>query len=83
MPVRFHFQPRLVTTLAATAGIALTLALAHWQVGRAHEKEALAARLESLAKDAPVTLSSAEVRVEDVEWRRVTARGRFDPATAY
>lgn len=78
MPVRFHFQPRLVTTLAATAGIALTLALAHWQLGRAHEKEALAARLESLAKDAPVTLSSAEVRVEDVEWRRVTAHGRFD-----
>jgi len=78
LPVRFHFQPRLVTTLAATAGIALTLALAHWQVGRAHEKEALAARLESLAKDAPVTLSSVEVRVEDVEWRRVTARGRFD-----
>jgi surfeit locus 1 family protein len=79
LPVRYHFQPRVVTTLAAAAGVAVTLSLAHWQVGRAHEKEALAARLESLAKDAPVTLSAAEVRVEDVEWRRVTARGRFDP----
>jgi surfeit locus 1 family protein len=79
LPARFHFQPRLAGTLAAAAGVAVTLALAHWQVGRAHEKEALAARLESLAKDPPVTLSSAAVRVEDVEWRRVTARGRFDP----
>jgi cytochrome oxidase assembly protein ShyY1 len=75
---RFRFQPRLAATLAAAAGVAVTLALAHWQLGRAHEKEALAARLESLARDAPVTLSPAEVRVEDVEWRRVTARGRFD-----
>jgi surfeit locus 1 family protein len=79
LPARFHFQPRLVTTLAAVAAIAVTLALAHWQLGRAHEKEALAARLQSLAKDAAVTLSSAQARVEDVEWRRVTAHGRFDP----
>ena len=76
---RFHFQPRPAATLAAAAGIAVTLALAHWQLGRAHEKEALATRLESLAQDAPVTLSSAAVRLEDVEWRRVSARGRFDP----
>ena len=68
-----------MTTLAAAAGVAVTLALAHWQLGRAHEKEVLAARLKSLAKDAPVTLSAAEVRIEDVEWRKVTARGRFDP----
>lgn len=79
MPARFQFRPRLATTLAAAIGIAVTIALAHWQLGRAHEKETLAARLESLAKDAPVTLSSAAVKVEDVEWRRVTARGRFDP----
>lgn len=79
MPARFQFQPRFITTVAAAAGVAVTLALAHWQLGRAHEKEALAMRLAALAKDAPVTLSSAEVRVEDVEWRRVAVRGRFDP----
>ena len=79
MPARFHFRPRLVTTLAAAAGIAVTLALAHWQLGRAHEKEALAARLGARAKDAPVTLTAAAVKVEDLEWRRVSARGRFEP----
>src|SRR5262245_34342606 len=59
--------------------MALTLALANWQLNRAHEKEALAAHLETLAKDAPVSLPSAEIKAQDVEWRRVTARGRFDP----
>ncbi|MBI1964863.1 MAG: SURF1 family protein [Betaproteobacteria bacterium] len=82
MPARYQFQPRLVTTLAAAAGIALTLALANWQLGRAHEKEGLAARLELLARDAPVSLTAAEARAEDVEWRRVTARGRFEPRYA-
>ena len=79
LPARFHFKPRLLATLATAAGVAVTLALANWQLGRAHEKEALAAQLQSRAKDAPVTLSIAAVRAGDVEWRRVTARGRFDP----
>ncbi len=45
MPARYHFQFRFITTLAAAAGIALTLALANWQLDRAHEKERRAARL--------------------------------------
>jgi surfeit locus 1 family protein len=69
----------MITTLAAAAGIALTLALANWQLGRAHEKEAAAARLAALAKDAPVALGAAEVGAQDLEWRQATARGRFDP----
>jgi len=62
LPARFHFKPRLLATLATAAGVAVTLALANWQLGRAHEKEALAAQLQSRAKDAPVTLSIAAVR---------------------
>lgn len=79
MPARYQFRPRLVTSLAAAAGIALTLALANWQLSRAHEKEGRAAQLESLSKDPPVTLAAAEARVEDIEWRQVTASGRFEP----
>lgn len=69
----------MITTLAAAAGIALTLALANWQLSRAHEKEGRAAQLETLAKDPPVPLAASEARVEDIEWRQVTARGRFEP----
>lgn len=57
----------------------MTLALANWQLNRAHEKEERAARLAELARDAPVSLAAAEARAEDVEWRQVTARGRFEP----
>jgi surfeit locus 1 family protein len=81
-PTRYRFQPRLLTTLAAAAGIAVTLSLANWQLNRAHEKEALGARLERLAKDPPVSLGTAEIRAADVEWRRVVARGSFVPRHA-
>jgi surfeit locus 1 family protein len=82
VPVRFHLRFHLVTTLAAAAAIAVALAAAHWQLGRAHEKEALAAQIEMLAEDPPVWLTAAEVAARDVEWRRVTARGRFEPSHA-
>jgi surfeit locus 1 family protein len=79
LPARYRFQFRWITTLAAAAAMALTLALANWQLNRAHEKEGLAARLAVLAKDVPVSLPAAEIKAQDVEWRRVTARGRFEP----
>jgi surfeit locus 1 family protein len=77
LPARYEFRPRLVTTLAAAAGMALGLAAAQWQLGRAHEKERLAARLESLAREPAAVLAASEVKAADLEWRRVTASGRF------
>ncbi len=82
MPSAYHFQPRLITTLAAAAGIALTLALAGWQLDRAHEKQVLAARLATLSRGPAVTLPAEAMKVEDLEWRRVTVRGRFEPRHA-
>jgi surfeit locus 1 family protein len=82
LAVRFEFQARFLTTIAAGAGIALALAAANWQLGRAHGKEALAAKLESLAREPAVTLTGADVRAADLEWRRVTVSGRFAPAYA-
>lgn len=82
MPVRYQFQPRLITTLAAGAGIALALAAAWWQLGRAHGKEALAAKLAAFSRGPAVPLTAAEVKAEDLEWRRVTVSGRFAPSYA-
>jgi surfeit locus 1 family protein len=76
---RFHYQPRLFTTLAAAAGIALTLSLANWQLNRAHEKEDLAAHFAALAKQKPVEIPATEIRASDVEWRHVMTHGRFEP----
>lgn len=82
MPVRYTFKPRLITTLAAAAGIAATLALAHWQLGRAQEKEAARAQLEAQAKEPPMVLTATEAKIQDVQWQRVTVHGRFNPRHA-
>jgi len=79
LSARARSRPRWIAALAAAAGIALTLSLANWQLNRAHEKETRGARLAALAKDAPVSLSADEAAAESLEWRRVTARGRFEP----
>jgi surfeit locus 1 family protein len=67
-------------TLAAIAGIALTLALGNWQLGRGREKAALAERTLAANLSAPVALPEREISTEDLAWRRVEVRGRFDPA---
>lgn len=75
---QWEFKPSLWPTLAAVAGIMLTLALGNWQLGRGNEKSALAERILAANRDALITLPAAEIRAEDVAWRRVEVRGRFE-----
>ncbi|MDB5807954.1 MAG: hypothetical protein JWN94_76 [Betaproteobacteria bacterium] len=79
---RYRFTPSLWPTLAAIIGIVATLALGNWQLGRGHEKAAMADRISSANHEAPIGLSGAEVRADDVVWRRVEVRGRFEPQHA-
>ncbi len=62
---------------AALVVIAVTAALGNWQLNRAHEKEARAARLQALAAQPPVALSTVPLS-HDVTDRRVRVTGRFD-----
>ena len=78
----WQFKASLSPTLAAVAGIVLTLALGNWQLGRANEKSALAERILAAKRDALIALPAAEIRAEDVAWRRVEVRGRFEPKYA-
>ena len=77
-----RFKPSLWLTLAAVAGIALTLALGTWQLGRGDEKSALAERILAARRDAMIALPAAEIRAGDVAWRRVEVHGRFEPKYA-
>ena len=79
MSVRFEFQWRPWPLLAAAAGIALTLALGNWQLGRGQEKTALKTRLEQLAREPAINVSTRELDAPDVELRRVEARGTYEP----
>lgn len=65
--------------VAAIVGIAITLSLGNWQLGRAAQKRDLKTRIEALAAQPPIHVSSAELLPQDVELRRVEARGVFDP----
>ena len=79
---RYRFRASLWPTLAAIAGVVATLALGNWQLGRGHEKAALAQRIDTASHDAPIGLSGAEVKADDVVWRRVEVSGRFEPKYA-
>ena len=79
---RLRFQPSLWPTLAAVAGIALGLALGNWQLGRGNEKAAFAQRLQAANRDAMIELPAAEIKADDVAWRKVEVRGRFEPKYA-
>jgi surfeit locus 1 family protein len=75
----YRFRAALWPTLAAIAGIVATLALGNWQLGRGREKAVLAERIETARHDAPIGLSGAEVKADDVVWRRVEVQGTFEP----
>jgi surfeit locus 1 family protein len=73
------FAPAGWATLATLAGVALTVALGFWQLGRADTKQALQARIADFAKQPPIVIGAQAVNAEDVLLRRVQAHGRFEP----
>lgn len=79
MSDKSRFRPSLWPTLAAATGIALTLALGYWQLGRGQEKTGLKARLVQLGRGPAINVSARELDARDVAFRPVEARGTFEP----
>ena len=75
----YEFRPRLGMTLLAVAGIALTLALGQWQMGRAQYKEGLQARYDEQMRQPAININGQLVERDDVLLRRVEVRGEFLP----
>jgi surfeit locus 1 family protein len=75
MRIRFRF--RWIPFLAASIVIAIGLALGQWQMHRAAYKEAIEAKLTARGAEAPITLDSTPVNVDQVEYRRVLVTGEF------
>lgn len=65
--------------IAAVVGIAATVALGMWQLGRAAEKREAQARFQALSVQPPIHVSGTELSAADVALRRVEARGVYDP----
>lgn len=78
----YRFQFALWPTVATCAGVAVAIMLGIWQLGRGHEKAALEQRLREQVHGPLIALPAAQIRAEDVQWRRVEVRGRFEPKYA-
>ena len=75
-----RFRPTLWGTIAAAAGVASTVALGLWQLDRAQQKEAQAARQAELERGPPLRIERAGSLPPAFELRPVEAYGRFEPA---
>jgi hypothetical protein len=80
LTARQTLRRRLVPTLAAAAVMALTVALGNWQLRRADEKAALQQARDAALALAPVTLDGAPLQPAELDGRRVSVQGVFDPA---
>lgn len=79
MKVPFRFRPKLAPTLATLALLPLLVKLGLWQWHKGQEKLELQQRIERLAKAPPVSLGSHLLSGEGLRYRRVVAKGRFEP----
>jgi surfeit locus 1 family protein len=75
----FSFRPRLLTTVAAAAGVVLTFFLGQWQVGRADYKQGLQIRQDALGREPALSIGAAPLAADDAMLRKVEVRGEFAP----
>jgi surfeit locus 1 family protein len=75
----YEFRPRRWTSVAAVAGIALTLALGQWQIGRAQYKQNLQQRYDAQAREPALRIGGKPVERDGILFRRVEVRGEFVP----
>lgn len=75
----YEFRPRRWTSVAAVAGIALTLALGQWQIGRAQYKENLQQRFDAQTREPALSIGGQPVERDGILFRRVEVRGEFLP----
>lgn len=68
--------PLAISFLALT-GVIITVLLGNWQMGRAREKAAAQAQVQSARSAAPVHLGPEGVSVQAVSFRRVEVAGRW------
>jgi surfeit locus 1 family protein len=73
--IDLHWGMLLVTS----AGVILTLALGHWQIGRAQYKDRMQQQYDRLGAQPPVQIGATVVERADVLMRRVEVRGEFAP----
>src|ERR1700757_1850942 len=70
---------RLIPALLILIVVAVTVRLGFWQRDRAHQKEALEARIVQFEHLSPQPIGPAPIALKDIEFHRVRAVGAFMP----
>lgn len=80
MTTSLRFRPRLVPTLVTLALLPLLVQFGLWQWHKAETKQAIQHQMDALAKAPPVVLGPQLMGVENLRYKRVTVRGRYEAA---
>jgi surfeit locus 1 family protein len=70
---------KLLITLLVVAGVAVNVGLGLWQLDRHRQRVDLNQRIESRMAQPPLALDGSPVNADELDYRRVVVRGRFDP----
>lgn len=73
-------RPAWLPAVAALIVLAIAISAGIWQTNRAQFKRDLQARYDAQEQAAPVALPDSLIEAEAWRYRRVSARGQFDPA---
>ena len=75
-----HFRPRLLPTLAAALLVPLFISFGQWQWNKASVKGDLQTLLDARSAEPPVQIPAALADGQSLRYRRVVARGVYEPA---
>lgn len=72
------FRPKFWPTLFTVPALIVLMVLGTWQVQRLQWKETLIEKLQTRSTSAPVSLDKSPRDLDQLEFQRVTVKGRFD-----
>lgn len=75
----YKFQPKLIPTLATLILLPVMINLGMWQSNKAAQKQAKLEQFEQREKDAPISIGGSPIDIESLRYRRVVARGFYEP----
>jgi surfeit locus 1 family protein len=78
--LNFKFQPRLAPTIATLLLLPLLISLGMWQSNKADKKQVMQDLYDKRATTELIHVGGEMVKVEDIRYRYVEARGYYEPA---
>ena len=76
----YKFHPHFLPTFVAALLVAGMIKLGFWQYGKAEQKRVLQVAYDARLTETPAALPEAVSNIEDWRYRRIRAKGRYEPA---